>query len=49
VALYTFFHPGLRRGSDGDEDEGLDKGLDQEVPVLPEEPERVSEVVRFPS
>jgi UDP-GlcNAc:undecaprenyl-phosphate GlcNAc-1-phosphate transferase len=48
VALYTFFHPGLRRGGD-DEGEGLDEGLDQGVPALPEERERVSEVVRFPS
>ena len=47
VALYTFFHPGLRRG-DGDDEE--DDALDQGIPCPRDEaPERVSEVVRFPS
>jgi UDP-GlcNAc:undecaprenyl-phosphate GlcNAc-1-phosphate transferase len=45
AGLYTFFHPGLRRENGEDEDEGLDQG----IPSEPVEPERVSEVVRFPS
>ena len=45
VALYTFFHPGLRRGNGEDEDEELHQG----IPASPEESDRVSEVVRFPS
>ena len=45
AGLYTFFHPGLRRGDGEDEDEGLDQGIPSELA----EPERVSEVVRFPS
>ncbi len=45
VALYTFFHPGLRRGNGEDEDEQLDQG----IPTSPQEAGRVSEVVRFPS
>ena len=44
VGLYTFFHPGLRRGNGDDEDEARDLG----VPAPPEA-ERVSEVVQFPS
>ncbi len=45
AGLYTFFHPGLRRGNGEDEEEPLDQG------VLPTNGhlERVSEVVRFPS
>jgi UDP-GlcNAc:undecaprenyl-phosphate GlcNAc-1-phosphate transferase len=45
VALYTFFHPGLRRGNGQDEDEPPD----QEIPSSNGQVERVSEVVRFPS
>jgi UDP-GlcNAc:undecaprenyl-phosphate/decaprenyl-phosphate GlcNAc-1-phosphate transferase len=45
AGLYTFFHPGLRRGNGEDEDEGLDQGIPSELAVE----ERVSEVVRFPS
>jgi UDP-GlcNAc:undecaprenyl-phosphate GlcNAc-1-phosphate transferase len=45
AGLYTFFHPGLRRGIGEDEDEGLDQG----IPSEPAQEERVSEVVRFPS
>jgi len=48
AALYTFFHPGLRRGNGEDEDEQLDDP-DQEVPPSNGRVERVSEVVRFPS
>ncbi len=45
VGLYTFFHPGLRRGNGEDEDEPPDQG----VPLQSEQDRRVSEVVRFPS
>ena len=45
AGLYTFFHPGLRRGDGEDEDEGLDQG----IPIEPAAEERISEVVRFPS
>src|SRR6185437_10462581 len=56
VALYTFFHPGLRRGNGQEEDEPPD----QQIPSLiggpgpasgstNGRPERASEVVRFPS
>jgi UDP-GlcNAc:undecaprenyl-phosphate GlcNAc-1-phosphate transferase len=45
AGLYTFFHPGLRRGDGEDEDEGLDQG----IPSEPAAEERISEVVRFPS
>jgi UDP-GlcNAc:undecaprenyl-phosphate/decaprenyl-phosphate GlcNAc-1-phosphate transferase len=45
AGLYTFFHPGLRRGNGEDEDEVLD----QAIPSEPAAEERVSEVVRFPS
>jgi UDP-GlcNAc:undecaprenyl-phosphate/decaprenyl-phosphate GlcNAc-1-phosphate transferase len=48
AALYTFFHPGLRRGNGDDEDEQLDDP-DQEFPPSNGRVERVSEVVRFPS
>jgi UDP-GlcNAc:undecaprenyl-phosphate GlcNAc-1-phosphate transferase len=48
AALYTFFHPGLRRGNGEDEDERLDDP-DQEIPPSNGRAERVSEVVRFPS
>ena len=47
VGLYTFFHPGLRRGNGEDEEE--DEGRDQGVPPPEGEVRRVSEVVRFPS
>ena len=45
VGLYTFFHPGLRRGNGEDEDERARPGYSPP----PAEAERVSEVVRFPS
>jgi len=45
VGLYTFFHPGLRRGNGEDEDERQDQG---QLPP-PGGARRVSEVVRFPS
>ena len=45
VGLYTFFHPGLRRGNGEEEDAQPDVGKGPP----PEEPRRVSEVVRFPS
>ena len=45
AGLYTFFHPGLRRGDGEDEDEGLDQGIPSEAAAE----ERISEVVRFPS
>jgi UDP-GlcNAc:undecaprenyl-phosphate/decaprenyl-phosphate GlcNAc-1-phosphate transferase len=45
VGLYTFFHPGLRRGNGEDEEDGPKLG----IPPHPGEEERVSEVVRFPS
>jgi UDP-GlcNAc:undecaprenyl-phosphate GlcNAc-1-phosphate transferase len=45
VGLYTFFHPGLRRGNGQDDDEPPD----QEVPSSNGHRRRVSEVVRFPS
>jgi UDP-GlcNAc:undecaprenyl-phosphate GlcNAc-1-phosphate transferase len=48
AGLYTFFHPGLRRGNgEEEEDEGQDS--DQEVSDTNGRVERVSEVVRFPS
>jgi UDP-GlcNAc:undecaprenyl-phosphate GlcNAc-1-phosphate transferase len=48
VALYTFFHPGLRReNGEEEDDEGQDS--DQEVSDTNGRVERVSEVVRFPS
>jgi UDP-GlcNAc:undecaprenyl-phosphate/decaprenyl-phosphate GlcNAc-1-phosphate transferase len=47
VGLYTFFHPGLRRGNGEDDDDGEDP--DQGVSVPNGRVERVSEVVRFPS
>ncbi|HSZ37285.1 MAG TPA: MraY family glycosyltransferase [Acidimicrobiales bacterium] len=45
VGLYTFFHPGLRRGNGHDEDEPPD----QEIPSSNGQVRRPSEVVRFPS
>jgi hypothetical protein len=45
VGLYTFFHPGLRRGNGDAEDEEHDQG----IPASPNGAERVSGVVRFPS
>ena len=45
VGLYTLFHPGLRRGNGEEEDAQPDVGKGPP----PEEPRRVSEVVRFPS
>jgi UDP-GlcNAc:undecaprenyl-phosphate GlcNAc-1-phosphate transferase len=45
VGLYTFFHPGLRRGNGQDEDEPPD----QEIPSSNGQVKRASEVVRFPS
>ena len=45
VGLYTFFHPGLRRGNGEDEEDGRQLG----IPPHPGGQERVSEVVRFPS
>src|SRR5580698_5775384 len=45
VALYTFFHPGLRRGNGDDEEEPPDQGIPASLDV----PERENEVVRFPS
>jgi hypothetical protein len=48
VGLYTFFHPGLRRGN-GDEDDGDAQDPDQGVSGPNGRVERVSEVVRFPS
>jgi UDP-GlcNAc:undecaprenyl-phosphate GlcNAc-1-phosphate transferase len=45
VGLYTFFHPGLRRGNGEDEDEPSD----QEIPSSNGQVKRPSEVVRFPS
>jgi UDP-GlcNAc:undecaprenyl-phosphate GlcNAc-1-phosphate transferase len=45
VGLYTFFHPGLRRGNGEDEDETPDQGIQPRS----EEVRRVNEVVRFPS
>jgi UDP-GlcNAc:undecaprenyl-phosphate GlcNAc-1-phosphate transferase len=45
VGLYTFFHPGLRRGNGQDEDEPSD----QEIPSSNGQVKRPSEVVRFPS
>jgi UDP-GlcNAc:undecaprenyl-phosphate GlcNAc-1-phosphate transferase len=48
VGLYTFFHPGLRRGNGEDDDvDGQDP--DQGVSGPNGRVERVSEVVRFPS
>ena len=48
VGLYTFFHPGLRRGN-GEDGEDDDRDPDQEVSAPNGRVERVSEVVRFPS
>ena len=45
AGLYTFFHPGLRRGNGEEEDVGPDQG----VPAAPQGAESLSEVVRFPS
>jgi UDP-GlcNAc:undecaprenyl-phosphate GlcNAc-1-phosphate transferase len=45
VGLYTFFHPGLRRGN-GQEEDGPP---DQEIPSSNGHLEGVPEVVRFPS
>jgi UDP-GlcNAc:undecaprenyl-phosphate/decaprenyl-phosphate GlcNAc-1-phosphate transferase len=45
VGLYTFFHPGLRRGNGQDEDEPPDQG----IPSSNGQVKRASEVVRFPS
>jgi UDP-GlcNAc:undecaprenyl-phosphate GlcNAc-1-phosphate transferase len=45
AGLYTFFHPGLRRGVGSDEDEAQDQG----IPPGAGPDDRVSEVVRFPS
>jgi UDP-GlcNAc:undecaprenyl-phosphate GlcNAc-1-phosphate transferase len=45
VGLYTFFHPGLRRGNGQEEDEPPD----QEIPSSNGHLEGVPEVVRFPS
>ncbi len=45
AGLYTFFHPGLRRGNGEEEDEGPDQG----VPGASQSAEPLSEVVRFPS
>jgi UDP-GlcNAc:undecaprenyl-phosphate GlcNAc-1-phosphate transferase len=45
VGLYTFFHPGLRRGNGQDEDEPPD----QDIPSSNGQVTRGSEVVRFPS
>jgi UDP-GlcNAc:undecaprenyl-phosphate GlcNAc-1-phosphate transferase len=47
VGLYTFFHPGLRRGNGEEEDGGQDS--DQGVSATNGRAERVSEVVRFRS
>ena len=48
VGLYTFFHPGLRRGN-GEDDDGDAQDRDQGVSGPNGKVERVSEVVRFPS
>jgi len=45
VGLYTFFHPGLRRGTGQDDDEPPD----QDIPSSNGQVTRPSEVVRFPS
>ncbi len=45
VGLYTFFHPGLRRGNGEDEEDEPEPG--NSAPSWAAE--RVSEVVRFPS
>lgn len=45
VALYTFFHPGLRRGNGEDDEEPTDQGF----PAASQGPEPVKEVARFPS
>ncbi len=44
VGLYTFFHPGLRRGNGQDEDEPPH----QEIPSSNGQVKQTSEVVRFP-
>ncbi len=46
VGLYTFFHPGLRRGNGQDEDE--DEPPHQEIPSSNGQVKQTSEVVRFP-
>jgi hypothetical protein len=45
VGLYTFFHPGLRRGNGEDEEDESHLG----IPPGSDETERLSEVVQFPS
>ena len=45
VALYTFFHPGLRRGNGEDEEDESHLG----IPPGSDGAERLSEVVQFPS
>ena len=45
VGLYTFFHPGLRRGNGEDEEEPPHQGIRASLDA----PERENEVVRFPS
>jgi UDP-GlcNAc:undecaprenyl-phosphate/decaprenyl-phosphate GlcNAc-1-phosphate transferase len=45
AGLYTFFHPGLRRGNGDEEDERPDQG----IPAVSQGAESLSEVVRFPS
>ena len=45
VALYTFFHPGLRRGNGEDEEDERNLGIPPQTGTA----ERVSEVVQFPS
>ena len=45
VGLYTFFHPGLRRGNGEDEEDEPHLG----IPPDPDGAERLSEVVQFPS
>jgi hypothetical protein len=45
VGLYTFFHPGLRRGNGQDED----KPPDQEIPSSNGQVKQAPEVVRFRS
>jgi UDP-GlcNAc:undecaprenyl-phosphate GlcNAc-1-phosphate transferase len=45
AGLYTFFHPGLRRGNGEDEDLDSDQGIQEETANADE----VSDVVHFPS
>ncbi|HTU38676.1 MAG TPA: MraY family glycosyltransferase [Acidimicrobiales bacterium] len=51
AGLYTFFHPGLRRGNGDEEQErpGEPEEPDQGVPAASQGVESLSEVVRFPS